>query len=76
MSVVSEDETRVLKIFRRYLMTVGKMLCFSGQELASHRDSIDKLVSAGLLVPETYKGAYSLTPSGFEAMKSLRTCRE
>ncbi len=70
-SNVSDDETRVLRIFSRYLMSAGKMLCLSGPELVSHRESLDKLVDAGLLVPESYKGAYSLTNSGFEAMKRV-----
>jgi hypothetical protein len=68
---VSDDEARVLRIFRRYLMSVGKMLCLSGPELISHREGLDKLVDAGHLVPEVYKGAYSLTTSGFEVMKKV-----
>ena len=72
-SVVSDDETLVLRIFSRYLMGVGKMLCLSGPELVSHRDSLDRLVDSGLLVAESYKGAYSLTHSGFEAMKRVST---
>lgn len=68
---ISEDETRVLQIFSRYLMTAGKMLCLSGNELDSHRQSLGKLVDAGLMVAETFQGGYSLTTEGFDAMRKL-----
>lgn len=71
LAEVTDDQTRVLSIFRRYLMTAGKMLCLSGNELDTNRDCLERLVGEGLLIAETFKGGYSLTPSGFEAMKRL-----
>ncbi len=66
-----EGENRVLKIFRRYLMTTGKMLCLSGPELESNQQSLDKLVADGALVAESFKGGYSLTALGFQRCESL-----
>ncbi len=56
-----DGQTRVLNIFRRYLMGVGQMLCLSGNELDANKQALDDLVHNGLLVAETFKGAYSLT---------------
>lgn len=68
---ITEDETRVFQIFSRYLMTAGKMLCLSGNELDAHRQSLNNLVSSGMLVAETFQGGYSLTEEGFDAMRKL-----
>ncbi len=67
----SAGEASVLITFRRYLMTPGKMLCFSTQDIGSMKKSIDKLIAAGLLVPEEFKGGYSLTRAGYDAMRSV-----
>lgn len=66
-----EDGTRILRIFRRYLMTTGQMLCLNGKELETYRQSLKKLVSEGLLTAESFHGGYSLTEMGFSAMKQL-----
>ena len=50
-------------------MTPGKMLCFSGPELESFSVPLDELTNKGLLDEESFKGGYSLTVSGFAAMK-------
>ncbi len=68
---INEGQCQVLQIFRRYLMTAGKMLCLSGNELDAHRGSLNKLVSDGLLIAETFQGGYSLTDEGFDAMRKL-----
>ena len=66
---LSSAESSVLSAFRKYLMTPGKMLCFSGPELASFKAPLKQLISKGLLVEESFQGGYSLTAAGFAAMK-------
>lgn len=68
---LSQGELSVLLMFRKYLMTPGKMLCLSVNDLASMKKSLDTLITAGLLVPEDFKGGYSLTRSGYEAMLEM-----
>ena len=68
---LSDGELHVLAMFRKYLMTPGKMLCISTQDLTSMKKSVDKLILAGLLVPEEFKGGYSLTRSGYDAMQEI-----
>ena len=50
-------------------MTPGKMLCFSGPDLERDREALNLMTDKKLLVKEKFKGGYSLTPAGFEAMK-------
>jgi predicted transcriptional regulator len=52
-------------------MTTGQMLCLSGNELDSNKQTLDQLVSDGLLIAESFKGGYSLTETGFDAMRNL-----
>jgi hypothetical protein len=66
---LSPAENSVLSVFRKYLMTPGKMLCFSGPELDAFSAPLDQLTSKGLLDEESFQGGYSLTASGFAAMK-------
>jgi hypothetical protein len=68
---LSEGEEHVLAMFRKYLMTPGKMLCLSTADILAMKKSLDKLVSAGLLIPEEFKGGYSLTRSGYDAMHEM-----
>ncbi len=68
---LSEGEEHVLAMFRKYLMTPGKMLCLSTADILIMKKSLDKLVSAGLLIPEEFKGGYSLTRSGYDAMHEM-----
>ena len=66
----SPSERSVLRKFRQFLMTPGQMLCFYGPDLQKHKEALRNLTEADLLVREQFDGAYSLTPAGFEAMKS------
>ena len=65
----SQPEKRVFRKFRQFLMTPGQMLCFFGAELEKHRTALRTLTDKKLLDKEQFKGAYSLTQAGFEAMK-------
>ena len=67
--MLSKAEQRVFDIFREYLMTPGKMLCFSGPSLERDRPALQLLTEKKLLVKEKFKGGYSLTSSGFVAMR-------
>ncbi len=69
---VDDPEQRVLQTFRQYLMTPGKMLCFSGQDLDRKKAALERMCDRDLLSREDFAGAYSLTPSGFSAMKRLK----
>ena len=53
-------------------MTPGQMLCFFGPDLEKHQAALQNMTAKELLVKEQFKGAYSLTRSGFEAMKTTR----
>jgi hypothetical protein len=68
-SLLSQAEHSVLSVFRRYLMTPGKMLCISGSQLDDFDVPLTQLSDRGLLVAESYHGGYSLTRAGFSAMK-------
>ena len=65
----SQPEKRVFRKFRQFLMTPGKMLCFFGADLEKHRIALRTLTDKKLLDKEQFKGAYSLTQAGFEAMR-------
>jgi hypothetical protein len=45
------------------------MLCFCGPDLAKLNTALQRLIEKDLLIEETFKGGYSLTPAGFAAMK-------
>ena len=68
-ALLSPSEKRVLRTFRQYLVTPGKMLCFFGPNLEKHKSALRQLTDKDFLVKETFKGAYSLTHAGFRAMK-------
>jgi len=65
---LSRPEYTVLGVFRTYLMTPGKMLCFAYPELETLRVPLAQLTDKGLLVAERFRGAYSLTKTGYAAM--------
>ena len=44
------------------------MLCFYGPSLKQDEAALERLADKELLVKEDFKGAYSLTKSGFLAM--------
>ena len=68
-SMLTTSEQRVLQTFHQYLMTPGKMLCFSGPNLERYAADLNRLTDKKLLVREKFKGGYSLTNGGFAAMK-------
>ena len=65
----SPAEHAVLNAFRKFLMTPGKMLCFSGSDLEAFSVPLASLANNGLLVAERFRGGYALTKAGFAAMK-------
>ena len=69
-TVLSQAERSVFRRFRQFLVTPGEMLCFFGPELDKHKVALQRMTERDLLVKEQFKGAYSLTQSGFEAMKT------
>ena len=70
-SLFSASEQRVLRTFRRFLMTPGQMLCFSGPDLKQNKATLELLAAKELLVKEKFKGGFSLTPSGFKALSDF-----
>lgn len=66
--LLSTSEQRVLRTFRRFLMTPGQMLCFYGPNLQQNKSTLELLTEKDLLVKERFKGGYSLTRAGFAAM--------
>ena len=68
-SPLSREEHSILSVFRNYLMTPGKMLCFSSSNLEASTVPLAQLTDKGLLVAESFRGGYSLTEAGFAAMK-------
>lgn len=51
-------------------MTPGKMLCLSKSDTETYDASLAELTRKGLLVQESFQGAYSLTESGYAAMNN------
>ena len=66
--MLSTSEQRVLRTFRRYLMSPSQMLCFSGPNLKQNKATLELLTDKELLVKENFNGGYSLTQTGFAAM--------
>lgn len=69
-SLLTVPEQRVMRAFRRFLVRPGEMLCFYGPELKRYSPALRQLTEKEYLVKEQFKGAYSLTKSGFVAMKT------
>ena len=69
-ALLSASEKSVLRTFREYMVSPGKMLCFFGPNLEKYKSALQKLTERDFLVKEQFKGAYSLTDAGFEAMKT------
>ena len=68
--MLSKKEISVLRTFRTYLISPGKMLCFFGPNLEKHRNALNSLTERQFLIKERFTGAYSLTQEGFDAMKA------
>lgn len=71
-ALLSSAEKSVLRTFQQYLLTPGKMLCFFGTNLEKNKAALRQLTEKQFLVKESFKGAYSLTAAGFEAMNSCK----
>lgn len=71
-SALSSGERAVLDVFRKYLMTPGKMLCFGTSDQDTLEEPLAQLTRKGLLVSERFQGGYSLTEPGFAAMKGSK----
>lgn len=71
--MLSSPEKTVLRTFSQYMATPGRMLCFFGPNLEKHDAALKQLMDKDLLVKEQFKGAYSLTRAGFEAMRTCET---
>lgn len=69
-SELSEPERSVLRVFRRYLMTPGRMLCFSRPDMETYKVPLARLIHGRLLFAEKFPGGYSLTETGYAAMKA------
>jgi hypothetical protein len=65
---VKPDQS-ALSVFRTYMVEPGQMLCFNGDTLVEHRESLQQLTERGLLTKDEFKGGYSLTRAGFAAMQ-------
>ena len=50
-------------------MIPGQMLCFSGPNFKQDKATLTDMTDRELLVKEGFKGGYSLTRTGFAAMK-------
>jgi hypothetical protein len=67
--VLSASERTVMAAFRQFLVTPGKMLCFYGPNLKKYQGALQLLTEKELLVEEKFRGGYSLTHAGFQAMR-------
>ena len=72
---LSSEEASVLETFAKYLMPPQQMLCLSNTEIPATKKALERLVKRGMLEPNSFKGGYSLTVSGFNATQQLRSKR-
>ena len=72
---LSDDEVDVLDTFAKFLMPPDQMLCLSNAEIPATRRALEQLIGRGLLMPDEFKGGYSLTVDGFSVMQQLRSDR-
>lgn len=63
--MLSLNDQLALDVFRRYLVTPGEILCFHGQWLEEHGESLRHLTSIKLIIKEHFNGSYSLTDAGY-----------
>ncbi len=73
--LLTKPEQRVLLTFRQYLITPGQILCFYGPNLKKHQPALRELTRKEMLVKERFEGAYSLTNSGYHAMRSVAVAK-
>jgi hypothetical protein len=71
---MSASEISILRQFRRFQIRPSQMMFFpTGQGKGSTREftsAMNSLIKRGMVVPQRHKGAYSLTPSGYQASLS------
>lgn len=67
--MLSDPEVSVLRTFRKFYMEPGEMLCFNGPDLINKGPALDLLVDKQFLIREKFKGAFSLTSSGYVKMR-------
>lgn len=67
--MLSTAEATVLRVFRDYLVTPGEMLCFHGDLQVKHERALRSLTEKELLQEESFPGGYSLTGTGYAAMR-------
>ena len=72
---LNPDEIDVLETFAKFLMPPDQMLCLSNSDIPSTKRALEQLIGRGLLTPNDFKGGYSLTIDGFNAMQQLRSTR-
>ena len=68
-TTISNSERSVLGVFRKFRVSAGEMLCFYGPNHKKHRAALRQLIAKGMVIEERFSGGYSLTQSGFAAMK-------
>ncbi len=69
--MLTTSEQSVLHIFEQFLVQSGEMLCFQGPLMKKHRVGLGRLANRGMILRERSAGGYSLTDSGFTAMRQL-----
>ena len=69
--MLTAAEESVFKVFRQFLMQQGEMLCFQGPLWEKHKVTLRQLTDREMLFQESFKGGYSLTETGYAAMKSV-----
>lgn len=67
--MLTTNEQRVLQTFRKFRVPAGKMLCFYGATLKRHKAALRQLTDKEMLIKEQFEGGYSLTATGFAAMR-------
>jgi len=67
---LSANEQSVLAVFRQFMMSPNRMLCFSGKDHLDLGEALLQMVEKKLLVAEKFLGSYSLTDTGYAAMQA------
>lgn len=67
--MITAAERKVLDTYQQYLITPGQMLCFTGPNYERDKETLELMSDKQLLTKESFDGGYSLTKTGFEAMK-------
>ncbi|RMF43702.1 MAG: hypothetical protein D6753_04460 [Planctomycetota bacterium] len=71
MSNLTDNEIKILRVFRKYLMSPGQVLCLSNTDVGSKKAGLQEMIADGLLVAESVRDGYSLTRRGYRAMLRL-----